>query len=76
MRCEICNRSMTDVFLDGEGKEHEYCIDCIDEIQDALEGFDEEDENTWYDELFEPYDDEVYEDFIEEDQDYSYLDGT
>lgn len=47
MRCEICNRSMTETYLDGEGDEHFYCIHCADEIRDTLESYDEEDEE-WY----------------------------
>lgn len=63
MRCEICNRSMTESFIDGAGDEHEYCHHCIDEIQDTLDSYENEDE--WY--LIDPYDIDVEEIIEEED---------
>lgn len=53
MRCEICNRSMTETYLDGHGDEHEYCGYCADEIKGTLESYDAEDED-WF--LHDPYD--------------------
>lgn len=50
MRCELCNKSLTDVYLDGAGEEHWYCADCSDTILDTLESYDVEDDDwEWFD---------------------------
>lgn len=67
MRCEICNRSQTDIYVDGHGDIHDYCVDCIDDIEVTLSEFDEdEDEPWWADELAEEeFDEETYEQYQE-----------
>ncbi len=67
MRCEICNRSMTETVLDGFGDAHEYCHHCIDEIQDTLESYDEDDDtfSLWWPEVYP--DEEDIEDNLEEE---------
>lgn len=65
MRCEICNRSMTETYVDGNGEEHEYCLYCADEIAETLESYDEEDDD-WY--LFDPFEYEDEDEEIEENQ--------
>lgn len=47
MRCEICNRSMTETVIDGAGEEHEYCQHCDGEIKDTLASYDD-DEDDWF----------------------------
>jgi len=64
LRCEICNRSMTEVFLDGQGNEHEYCGHCVEEIQEALDSYDEEEESDdWWLVDFERLDDNSFEEY-------------
>ncbi len=60
MRCELCNRSVTYDYIDGAGELHEYCQYCIEEIEDTLDSY-EEDDNEWWPE-------DSPEDNIEEDQ--------
>lgn len=47
MRCEICNRSMTELVLDGVGNEHYYCQHCDEEILDTLSSYEDE-EDEWH----------------------------
>ncbi len=69
MRCEICNRSMTELVLDMAGQEHYYCQHCDEEILDTLSSYEEDDVEWWPEEFpDEPLD----EDIIEEDQDFTY----
>lgn len=46
MRCEICNKSLTQLCFDGNGDPHYYCPVCIEEIEDALESY-ESDEDSY-----------------------------
>lgn len=68
MRCEICNRSMTELMYDGEGSEHWYCAHCEEEILDTLGGYDQDEEDTFWDvfDTFEPLPDDSYGDEDEE----------
>lgn len=46
MRCEACNKSLSDkesTFKDGNGVYTDLCFDCLKYVFDSFEGEDEED---------------------------------
>lgn len=63
MRCELCNRSDTYVYVDGDGNLHDYCYFCIDEIEATLDGYEEDDTSEWWPEEFpeEEFEEESFE---------------
>lgn len=59
MRCEICNRGQTELYQESDGTWHEYCYICIDEINDTLSSY-EDDEDDWEFFDYDEDDDDFY----------------